>query len=94
MNIIITLAAKHFLGDTPSFFGQPVRNFKPEYKADDEPPFVFIPGVGDAIKVSYGQWVITYPDGAIEIWNTKEVECFPNDLPHVLPIEQTIPPIV
>ena len=83
-----------FLGDYPSFLGQPVKNFKPEYTADDEPPFVFIPGVNDAVKVNYKQWVVTYPDGAVEIWNTNEVECFPNDLPPVIPTEPTITPIV
>ena len=94
MHINIILSAIQFKGDKDIFLGQPVKNFKTEYKLDDEPPYVFIPGGSDAIKVNHDEWVITYPDGTVEIWSTSEVDCFPNDLVKEIPVEATIPPIV
>lgn len=72
MNVNITLLATQFLGETPTFSGQPVKSFKTEYLPDDEPPFVFIPSGDDYLKVCQGQWVIVYPDGTVEVWNTIE----------------------
>lgn len=94
MNISITLSAIQFLGNENIFLGQPVKSFKPEYEPDDQPPFVFIPVVGDTLKVDYGHWVVTYPDGTVEVWNTESVDRFQNDLQPTLPVEPTIPPIV
>ena len=91
MTITITLSAIQFLGNESIFIGQPVKSFKPEYNPDDEPPFVFINGADDFLKVCQNQWVVTYPDGTVEVWNTEDVERFQNDLQPVLPVEQTIP---
>ena len=67
MKFTTTVDATQLKKGQLEFAGQPVKN-------NDIDAFALIPINGEPVKVSEGQWLVTYPDGTLEVHNTESIE--------------------
>lgn len=67
MKLHLAIIATQLVAGAEWFANQPVKN-------QDESPFALVPYRGELLKVNEGDWLVEYPDGTLEIWNTEQIQ--------------------